>query len=132
MSYNNAIPLDILLALASAKGVMHQLKLPLYDPEFFIKEEFLTDVMVTYSWAYDTGDTGSTLSSVGHPSFEALRESLGQQGYIQIQRNWSNGDRVIKPFLLNGQTFEEGETFYSPGALSSTLKTKRKNNDISR
>jgi hypothetical protein len=52
-----------------------------------------------------------------HPEFTRLREQLGQEGYIQIERGWWNGDRVLKPFSLNGYTFKVDEQFSSADAL---------------
>ena len=57
-----------------------------------------------------------------HPEFKKLRSHLGEKGYIQIQRGWWNGDRVVKPFKLNGVLFRKGSSFNCGGALAYTLK----------
>lgn len=61
-------------------------------------------------------------SSEDHPDFAALRELLGDQGYIHIQRGWWNGDEVTKEFYLNGKRFREGDKFPSAGAMKYHLK----------
>lgn len=55
--------------------------------------------------------TSTSTSSVDHPDFAALRDLLGELGYIKIQRNSWNGDSVIKPFRLNTAKFAVNETF---------------------
>lgn len=56
-------------------------------------------------------------SSEDHPEFTRLREQLGEQGYIKIERGWWNGDRVLKPFTLNRLKFKVGEKFSCGGAM---------------
>jgi hypothetical protein len=62
--------------------------------------------------------------SVDHPSFDALRTHLGVKGFIEIERKWWNGDKVLIPFKLNNLTFEEGDQFSSGGALYYDLDTQ--------
>lgn len=88
------------------------------ETEFFIREEFLTDVPVTYRWGKDN----STLGHVDHPSFAALRQMLGKTGRIKIQTLWWNGDTVTKEFSLNGHKFLVGEQFSCATAIKWTLK----------
>ena len=57
-----------------------------------------------------------------HPEFEKLREQLGSDGYIRIQRGWWNGDEVIKPFTLNGKKFKKSAQFPSACAMRGHLK----------
>ena len=66
--------------------------------------------------------TSSSTSSEDHPEFSKLREQLGKDGYIHIQRGWWNGDSVIKPFTLNGKKFKKGEQFPSACAMAGHLK----------
>ncbi len=73
------------------------------------------------------GDWSST-SSIDHPEFTKLREQLGQQEYIKIERMWWNGDRVLKPFTLNGAEFEIDEKFPCAGAMSGHMKFTKKVN----
>ena len=57
-----------------------------------------------------------------HPKFVMLRHQLSELGYILTEDRWSNGDRVIKPFILNGLKFKKGETFPCAAALNFTLR----------
>ena len=61
--------------------------------------------------------------------FKALREQLGKLGYIQIQRRWWNGDRVLKPFMLNGVKFKKDTQFSSGAAMKIHLEFARKYSD---
>jgi hypothetical protein len=61
-------------------------------------------------------------SSIDHPEFTKLRESLGEQGYIRIERGWWNGDYVLKPFILNNKKFKKGDQFCCAAALRYDLK----------
>lgn len=109
--------------------------------EFSILEEYLTDIpkkLVRYK--YDTtkeltneqlvdilvnGNISSTtLWHECHPKFTEFREQLEQEGYIKIERSWSNGDRVLKPFNLNNKTFKKGEQFPCAAAMRLHLKYK--------
>ena len=60
-------------------------------------------------------------SSEDHPEFAKLREQLGTEGYIEIQRNSWNGDRSIKPFMLNGVIFNPGDRFLCAAAIKFDL-----------
>ena len=75
---------------------------------------------------------GEAYSIIDHPGFTTLRNKLEKQGYIQIERGWWNGDRVIKPFSLNGFKFKKYDKFPCASALNIQLniyeqtKTKQK------
>ena len=71
-----------------------------------------------------------SISNQDHPEFEKLREQLGRDGYIKIERGWWNGDIVTKPFILNGVKFKTGEQFPCAPALSYTLKVRPKTKKI--
>ena len=71
-------------------------------------------------------DRCSTLRSEDHPEFKKLREQLGTEGYIEIQRGWWNGDRVTKTFTFNGARFKKGEKFPCACAMSGHLKFIKK------
>ena len=61
------------------------------------------------------------------PEFKALRNQLEELGYIHCQRRWWNGDRVLKPFKLNGYKFKKDEQFSSGAALKLHMEfMKRK------
>ena len=69
-------------------------------------------------------DRCAAISNDDHPEFAKLREQLGQDGYIKIERSWWNGDRVTKPFTLNGTKFKAGEPFPCGAAMRSHMKFK--------
>ncbi len=66
--------------------------------------------------------SSSTYSTEDHPEFARLRDQLEAQGYIRCERNWSNGDRVLKPFSLNSVAFESGEQFCCAAAMKFHLE----------
>ena len=72
----------------------------------------------------------STTSSEDHPEFTKLREQLGEQGYIKIERGWWNGDRVLKPFTLNGLKFKLGEQFGCGGAMEVHFGVRAKHPEL--
>ena len=88
------------------------------DPDTLSPDELLKilkgeDKIISHS----TGD---------HPEFNRFREQLSEDGYIRIERGWWNGDRVTKPFTLNGVEFEVGDQFSSACAMKGHLKFARK------
>lgn len=66
----------------------------------------------------------SSMRNEDHPEFARLRETLGQAGYIKIQRGWWNGDFVLKEFYLNGARFRKGEQFSCGSAIKYTIAVK--------
>lgn len=114
---------------------------PIIMREFTILEEYLTDVPkkivrykhnttkeLTHEQLVDiliNGNISSTtIWSECHPKFTELREFLEKEGYIKIERSWSNGDRVLKPFKLNDKTFKKEEQFPCAVAMKHHLKYK--------
>lgn len=75
------------------------------------------------------GKCGLTSSS-DHPEFTLLREQLEAEGYISIERGWWNGDRVLKPFILNGLKFKPGEQFSCAGAMSGHFEVRAKRPEL--
>jgi hypothetical protein len=71
-------------------------------------------------------DICTSHSTADHPEFAKLREQLGEEGYIHIQRGWWNGDSVLKPFTLNGKKFKKNEQFPSGAAMRGHLKFMKK------
>jgi hypothetical protein len=71
-------------------------------------------------------DRWSSQESKDHPEFAKLREQLGKQGYIKIERSWWNGDIVLKPFTLNGVRFKKNEQFSCASAMGFHLKHAKK------
>ena len=68
----------------------------------------------------------SVTSSEDHPEFARLREQLGAEGYISIERGWWTGDRVLKPFRLNGRKFKVGAQFSCGAAMGNHLIVRAK------
>lgn len=111
--------------------------------DFTLDPAYLTDVTIHKEWNTYTkdgreptaeelllilqgkGKCGMT-SSADHPEFAKLREQLGLQGYIYIERGWWNGDRVLKPFKLNGRKFKVGDQFSCGGAMGNHLRVLAK------
>ena len=102
--------------------------------DFTIDSEYLTDVTIHDKWNTYTRNgriptdeelllilqgkgNVSVTASTDHPEFTKLREKLGELGYITIERNWVNGDRVTKPFTLNGLKFKVGAQFSCASAM---------------
>lgn len=63
-------------------------------------------------------------SDIDHPTFTLLRNHLEREGYLQVERSWNNGDRVLKSFYLNDKLFEEGEQFPCASAMKYHLEYK--------
>ncbi len=75
------------------------------------------------------GGISTMTSSEDHPNFASLREQLGAEGYICIERGWWNGDRVTKSFVLNNKIFEKGEQFSCGSAMEYGIKHKKDYNE---
>jgi len=110
--------------------------------DFYIDEAYITDVMVRTEYPRYNDRTDLTaeelisviknpspMVSVGtkdHPKFTQLREQLEREGYIQVERGWWNGDRVLKPFSLNGVKFKKHDQFSCAAAMKHYLEFQRK------
>jgi len=110
--------------------------------DFYIDEAYITDVMVRTEYPRYNDRTNLTAEelisviknpspSVGigtkdHPEFNRLREQLERDGYIQVQRGWWNGDRVLKTFSLNSVKFKKHDQFPCAAAMKYHLKFQRK------
>lgn len=109
---------------------------------FELDEQYFTSVTIYKEWSVYDGKENltsqelldvlqgkgkcSSTSSADHPEFAKLRETLGEQGYISIQRSWWNGDTVIKPFKLNNKRFKKGDRFLSAAAQGCELSFQKK------
>jgi hypothetical protein len=109
--------------------------------QFYIDESFITDVTVRteYDYVKDRNnpthediikilkgyDKGYSISSKDHDEFTKLRNQLEAEGYIKTQRSWWNGDRVLKPFYLNGWKFKKNHKFPCASALKSSISCAR-------
>lgn len=112
--------------------------------KFYLNEEFITDetVIKKGNTILDKGSVSnqdlislikgegywSTVSHQDHPEFTKLRDQLEQEGYIRTERNFWNGDSVIKPFYFNDVKFKAGDTFYCAVAMKGHIKLKKKSN----
>ena len=110
--------------------------------DFYIDKVYLTDVVVRTEYPCYNNRTDLTAEelilvikhpspsvSIGtkdHPEFNRLREQLERDGYIQVQRGWWNGDRVLKPFSLNGVKFKKHDQFSCAAAMKHHLEFQRK------
>jgi hypothetical protein len=108
--------------------------------DFVIDPEFLSTVNLSKSWnSYAKKDTVTNedllkiikgeghcaiFSNDDHPEFKKLREQLGELGYIYIERGWWNGDRVLKPFTLNGARFKKHDQFCSGAAIKFDVESR--------
>ena len=111
--------------------------------EFFIDESYITDVTVRTVTSTLTNPDDPTpedlikilkghhqmisISNRDHDEFTKLRNTLEEQGYIETQRGWWNGDRVIKGFKLNGFPLKKGEKFLCAGAMRGAMFWAKKN-----
>jgi hypothetical protein len=108
--------------------------------KFEIDESYMCDITIRKEWGiYDHinqtdlkpdqlfriikgEDRCTSVSSEDHPEFAKLREQLGSEGFIRIQRSSWNGDMVTKPFTLNGKKFKMNERFYCGAAMKGHMK----------
>lgn len=109
---------------------------------FTIDEQYICDVTVRteYDWIKDRNnpthddlikilkghDKSVSTSNKDHDEFTKLRNQLEAEGYIKCERGWSNGDRVLKPFYLNGWRFKRNHKFPCAAALKSSIACARK------
>ena len=112
--------------------------------QFMIDESFICDQHIKESYSVYAGKDPSELTqeqimrilrgedimtsyyTQDHPMFTELREQLGREGYIKIERGWWNGDRVLKGFKLNEWTFRKGQQFSSASAMQNSIVCARK------
>ena len=106
--------------------------------EFFIDEQYITDVTVRTERSLLENPENPThedlikiikgedkmvsIANKDHEEFTKLRDELENLGYIETQRSWWNGDRVIKGFKLNGYPLKKGERFYCAAAMKGSFK----------
>ena len=72
----------------------------------------------------------SVMGTDDSDGFNALRNQLEAEGYIQCQRSWWNGDRVLKTFFLNGVRFDRDDQFASGAAMKLHLQFARKYENV--
>jgi hypothetical protein len=93
--------------------------------KFRIANKYITSVkeeklVVLYSLDGERIE-GTSIGHIDHPKFTELRDKLEAQGYIETERSFINGDRVLKPFFVNGKKFNFGEKFPSSSYMSVVL-----------
>jgi hypothetical protein len=71
-------------------------------------------------------DKSVSIGNDDHPEFKKLRNQLEAEGYIKCERSWWNGDRVLKPFTLNGVDFNVDGNFPCGAAMKIHLEIERK------
>ena len=110
--------------------------------QFTIDEQFICDVTVrvVHDFIKDRNNPThddlvkilkgyhkmESISNKDHDEFTKLREELGRLGYIEIQRGWWNGDRILKSFKLNEWTFRKGYKFPCAAAMNNSIHCARK------
>lgn len=109
---------------------------------FSIPEEYICDVSVLTEYdlikdrnnpthddvitALKGYDKIYSVSYQDHAEFTKLRNQLEELGYIKTQRNWWNGDIVLKSFYLNEWQFKKNHKFPSAAALKTSIICARK------
>ena len=98
--------------------------------QFKLKREHITSVSHTERVVLEVSPDhkleGDMHSIIDHPEFTKMRNRLEKQGYIQIEHGWTNGDRALKPFSLNGFKFKKHDKFPCATALDIWLSMKEK------
>jgi len=110
--------------------------------QFTIDESYITDVSVRieHDFIKDRNnpthddlikilkgyDKSVSISNKDHDEFTKLRDQLESEGYIETQRGWWNGDRVLKSFKLNEWTFRKGHKFCCAAAMKGSIEYARK------
>jgi hypothetical protein len=98
-------------------------------PKFKLRKKYFTDVIITepitITWPDGKQTNVTVRGTIDHPKFTELREKLGANGLIEIERGWWNGDRVLKPFYLNKHKFSVGDKFLSAIAMAVMFETTK-------
>jgi hypothetical protein len=71
-------------------------------------------------------DKMHSVSNKDHDEFTKLRDQLEELGYIETERRWWNGDRILKSFKINEWTFRKGHKFPCASALNNSIHCARK------
>lgn len=123
MAFNDIIPSSVIHNILDSMPIQYHLPLEC-PPIYTIKPEYFCSINQDFSWIDSKGcKSGILASHVDHPAFAALRNHLEGRGYIETQRTCGNGDRVLKPFYLNGKYFERGDKFLSASAMAVKFST---------
>jgi len=112
------VPASLLLDLARQDGAMFQLELDLDCPPYvFVNPDYLASCITGHSVIQGNGKSISIMGTEDHPYFRDTRNWLAQNGYIHMEKGWTNGDRVIKPFYFNNVYMAVGEQFSCAPAM---------------
>jgi hypothetical protein len=65
-----------------------------------------------------------------HPEFAKLRSDLEAQGFIEVERMWWNGDRVLRPFTLNDFSFKKGDQFPCGSAFGVKIAAAKRQKKV--
>lgn len=113
-----AVDAGLIFELARRDGAMYQLELDLGCPIWvFVDPKYLKSETKGYKTFDERGNRNGVITSVDHPYFTETREWLHNNGWIEMNTRWSNGDKVLKPFYFNNVLLEEGEQFSCAGAM---------------
>ena len=113
-----AVPASLIMDLARSDGAMYQLELDLDCPPYvFVDPRCLVDCANGYSVITGNGKKTGVMGSEDHPKFRDTRQWLAANGYIHMEKGWSNGDRVTKPFYFNNVFMDIGVQFSCAAAL---------------
>ena len=115
-----AVSASLLWDLAKRGGAMEQLELLDTVPFIEINLKYFTDEYINYRW-HGADGTGVTYSC-DSACFSEVRRLLGKRGYLYLEENWKNGDRVLRPFYLNRMLFDVGDKFVCAAAHHYTMK----------
>lgn len=109
-----AIDGNLLLEIAESEGWVPKPEPTI--PSIKIDPEYLTSVPVKTTW-----NDVTSMSTVDHPSFTAIRKMLDGRGFIRMELGYWNRDQVLRPFMFNGHEFKEGDQFPCASALGIRL-----------
>ena len=110
--------------------------------EFYIDPQYLTDVPIHNVISTLSNPADPTpddlikilkgtheirvIGNKDHDEFTSLRNHLEQLGYISTQRNYWNGDCVLKSFKLNGWVIRKHGKFPCAAALGISINCANK------
>ena len=99
---------------------------------FRINSKYLTSVddtrPITFVMPSGALVEGTIIGTKDHPKFTEFRNKLEKLGYIKTERSWYNGDRTLKPFIINGMKLKKGDKFCCACALDIQIKVYKEYN----
>jgi len=104
----------------------------IFMKSFRINKKYLTSVddtrPITLFLSHGKKVEGTAIGTKDHPKFTEFRNKLEKLSYIQTERNWINGDRVLKPFIVNGMKLKKGDKFFCACALDIQIRVYKEYN----